>query len=86
MVTVHASVPSTLVYSTADLSRIPVYLVVQDNTNYSVLDSWYICDFCYSTRKRLSNQMGSLDTKRQRSEGEAKSFTPLFSIVLFDIY
>ncbi|KAI8888178.1 hypothetical protein K501DRAFT_210559, partial [Backusella circina FSU 941] len=68
MVTVHASVPSTLVYSTADLSRIPVYLVVQDNTNYSVLDSWYICDFCYSSRKRLSNQMSSLDTKRQRSE------------------
>lgn len=51
--TVHTTVPNSNILSCADLSRVPVYLVVVQN-NTKILDSWFVGYFAYYSRKRAS--------------------------------
>ncbi|RCI04951.1 hypothetical protein CU098_001551, partial [Rhizopus stolonifer] len=75
VVTLHTTVPNSNVLTCTDLSRVPVYLIVMQQEDQKIIDSWLVGYFSYYSRKRASTEYGQVgsaglneETKRSRSD------------------
>lgn len=82
---IHTTVPNSNILSSADLSRVPVYLVaVQDSTK--ILDSWFVGYFAYYSRKRASAEFDMGNPMDSNEEAAKRSRQGIICVYIYSPY